>query len=512
MTDLVNKGIWISDRDFRSFSEKPAPSLSGEIATRKRAGDVYGFGMYLPNPDEVLKNNGLDISAYRKLLYDPHLGSCIINRKAGVKSLNWSIDRAKAPGRVAKFIEDVFEGLRLKIDGIIGEILDAPLFGYQALEIMWEERDGFFWPVNLVGKPQEWFCFDPENRLQFRALGTLVGELTDSMKFILATHEATYVNPYGFPLLSRCFWPVAFKKGGWKFWMEFTEKYGGAFAIGKHPRGAQLEEINALADMLVAMVNSAIAVIPDDGSVEIKEASGKQSSADGYERLIKTCDTDISKALIGQTLTTEVGKTGSYAASQTHMEVRGDIVDEDKRLACQIFNALIRTTVNVNFDLTGKTPAPLFTMWADEDVDIKLSERDRNLASTGQMRFKKIYFMRAYDFKEDEIEEAKPAATPAFVSADQPPDGSSFSEPTGAPPKGNKALGDFLPPEAMQKVMAGMMQPVLDAVNKGEDFKQIMEKMVHLFPEMNIDKLTEILHRAIFASEVWGRLQSQKGN
>ena len=43
--------------------------------------------------------------------------------------------------------------------------------------------------------------------------------------------------------------------------------------IGKHPRGSTKEETNSLADMLEDMVQDAIAVIPDDSSIEIQEAS-----------------------------------------------------------------------------------------------------------------------------------------------------------------------------------------------------------------------------------------------
>lgn len=65
----------------------------------------------------------------------------------------------------------------------------------------------------------------------------------------------------------------------------FTEKYGMPHLIGKHPRGATKEETDNLADLLEQMVQDAIAVIPDDSSVEIQEAN-KSSSAAIYEQLI----------------------------------------------------------------------------------------------------------------------------------------------------------------------------------------------------------------------------------
>lgn len=99
--------------------------------------------------------------------------------------------------------------------------------------------------------------------------------------------------------------------------MVFTEKYGMPHLIGKHPRGATKAETDSLADMLEEIVQDAIAVIPDDSSVEIQEAN-KTSSADIYEKLIDKMNSEISKAVLGQTLTTEIGSKGSYAASNTH--------------------------------------------------------------------------------------------------------------------------------------------------------------------------------------------------
>ncbi len=79
------------------------------------------------------------------------------------------------------------------------------------------------------------------------------------------------------------------------------------FLIGKHPRGTSKEDTDNLADMLESMIQDAIAVIPDDSSIEIQEAA-KGSSADVFEKLIDKMNAEISKAILGQTLTTEIGQ------------------------------------------------------------------------------------------------------------------------------------------------------------------------------------------------------------
>ncbi|EIV9370608.1 DUF935 domain-containing protein, partial [Escherichia coli] len=53
------KGIWVSPDEFVAFAE-PKKSLTAQIASRSRAIDFYALGMYLPNPDPILKAQGRD--------------------------------------------------------------------------------------------------------------------------------------------------------------------------------------------------------------------------------------------------------------------------------------------------------------------------------------------------------------------------------------------------------------------------------------------------------------------
>ncbi|EFA5161730.1 DUF935 family protein, partial [Escherichia coli] len=127
-------GIWVSPDEFVAFSE-PQKSLTAQIASRSRAIDFYGLGMYLPNPDPILKAQGRDIRIYRELRTDPLVGGCIRRRKAALKSLERGLERGHASARVFRFIRDMLDDLDLS--RIIGEMSDAVLYGYQPCEIMW---------------------------------------------------------------------------------------------------------------------------------------------------------------------------------------------------------------------------------------------------------------------------------------------------------------------------------------------------------------------------------------
>ncbi|HAY0261487.1 TPA: DUF935 family protein, partial [Escherichia coli] len=191
------KGIWVSPDEFVAFAE-PKKSLTAQIASRSRAIDFYALGMYLPNPDPILKAQGRDIRIYRELRTDPLVGGCIRRRKAALKSLERGLERGHASARVFRFIRDMLDDLDLS--RIIGEMSDAVLYGYQPCEIMWGRSVRAWAVTDIVGKPPEWFQFDTDNCLRFRARDAGVeGELLSPSKFVVPAQDASYDNPYGFP-------------------------------------------------------------------------------------------------------------------------------------------------------------------------------------------------------------------------------------------------------------------------------------------------------------------------
>ena len=100
---------------------------------------------------------------------------------------------------------------------------------------------------------------------------------------MLTTQEANYTNPYGKSDLALCFWAATFKRGGFKFWLEFTEKYGSPWLVGKHPRQAQTHEIEDLLDSLEQMIGTAVAAIPDDSSISMLESASKGGSSQVFD-------------------------------------------------------------------------------------------------------------------------------------------------------------------------------------------------------------------------------------
>lgn len=492
---MKSKGVWVTPTEFVNFAEpKRDKGLTDHIASRARSFDAQALGMYLPNPDPILKAQGKDITVYRDLRSSALVGGNIRRRKSSVLALERDLKRGDAPVRVERFIRDWLTDLDL--DRIIREMLDAPLFGFQPIELMWRPVGLNLVPEDLLGKPAEWFLYDQDNNLRFRARDAgLTGELCNPQRFVVARQDATYNNPYGFADLSMCFWPVIFMKGGLKFWVQFTEKYGSPWVIGKHPRGASTGETDLLLDSLEAMVQDAVAAIPNDSSVEIVEAAGKAGSAEVYRELLVYCRSEINVGLLGQNQTTE--SNSNRASATAGLEVLKDIRDGDKGIVAATMNAVIRRVVNLNFG--ENVAAPVYELWEQEEIDKTQADRDKALTESG-VKLTPQYWKRTYNLQDGDLDET---AAPAQSS--------EFAESTLKPILDQVALDQVinnLPAELLQSQSEQIIAPVIEALLRARSDTEALGLLAEAFPQMDDQALQENLTRLLFVANVWGRLNA----
>lgn len=475
----------------------PRQSLSDHIAQRARSIDFTFSGLLLPNPDPILRARGQHVRVYRDLRTDAHVGGCIRRRKSAVKALEWGIDRGNAPARVAKSIESLLRDLPM--EQIIGQACDAVLYGYQPMELMWQSRGAMWVPADVVAKPPEWFGFDDENQLRFRTReNQTLGELLPERKFLLPRQDATYDNPYGFADLSMCFWPIVFKKGGVKFWLSFTEKFGSVFPVGKLPRTATEEQRNQMLDSLDKLIADGVAVIPDDGSVDLVEAAGKGASADLYERLAMFCRSEVSIALTGTNQTTEANS--NRASATAGLEVADDLRDGDAEIICAAINQMIRWTVERNW---ASAEAPVFEMWDQESRDKLRAERDKALKDAGA-KFTQGYFQRAYGYEEGDLQADTALATPVAPV--------SFAEP--AP-----TAGDPTPATRMARQLGGEVSPIWQAridqigqiVEQAESLEALDQALLAAFADLPTDELATTMQVGFEAAYLAGRFDVKEG-
>lgn len=498
-----------------SFAEPKAP-VSEEIATRQTAESFFSMLRFLPNPDPVLRKQGKSVEVYRELRSDAKVQAVLGSRKAGVKKFRANIEENGASPELLKLIEGLLSD-NWDLYSLIDEILEASEFGYKPFELLWE-FDGKFWaptafpgdskgkPIEsesrgLIGKPPEWFKYSGDNRLLFMSRENYQGIEIPDKKFVIARRKPTYSNPYGEAILAAVFWPVIFKKNGLKFWNLFVEKYGSPFLVGKYPRGAQAGEVDGLLDSLEDMIQDAVAAIPEGSAVDLIERSGSGSGNQEFKSLADFMDKQISQAILGQNLTSDVSG-GSLAAAEVHDSVKEEIIADDAKIVERFFADVFKYIRDVNFP---GTRAPRLKLVSPKGTDKELADRDKTLSEIG-VEFKKEYFVRNHGIEEDHFEiksngDSSSAATPGeFAEASQKVEEESEFEDQNAV---DHFIDSFKAGD-LQSFADELLAPIFRIVGESKDFSECMERLSEAYPEMSSEKLEDTLSQAIFVSESFG--------
>lgn len=492
MFNLFKKNKNLNNKSILATKDK---SIFDEWANAKNAENFASIIDRLPNPDIVLRKTGKRIDIFRKLVNHYQVGTCIDSRKSGTKSKKWHLKENNCPKEHFKIYENIFK--YINIEQTINDILDTSLFGYVPIEIIYEKSENYVIPLKLVAKPQEWFCFNSEGDFFFKDIrGKKLIDL-DGFKFLLPRNNPTYTNPYGQAILSRCFWQVAFINGGMEFWAKFTEKLGMPYTFGKYDRSMSEKEQQEFLDGLTNLVQDAVGIIPSDGSVEIIQ-TGSTSNSEIYKILVDKCENNIAKSILGQTLTTDIGSSGSYAASQTHACVRADIVNSDKTLVENTLNDFIKKINRINFNDEN---IPIFE-FIEEDLGFAKAERDNKVATLG-VEFSEDYILKTYGYEKGDIK---------IVSKQN----SQFEENSQSVQFAQKnitndfekleSITDF---EELQNAVNPAIKKIVEFFNKTQNAEEALEQIAELYPDLKTKELEEILTKVIFISDLMGRFKNQ---
>ncbi|SDB03862.1 Mu-like prophage protein gp29 [Desulfonatronum thiosulfatophilum] len=492
--------IWDWIKDFASPGAARREELLAEVATRESTGsmDLAGWLGAFPDPDPVLRKRGDDTGVLADLLGDEQVTMAVQQRKLGTLLKNDYVIRAGSAGAGAEptdgaerlrkmFLEDLE---RIDLYNLTSEILDAPYFGYTVAELYWESRGGVLRLKDVVCKPRDWFGFAGRSKVVFRSMEG--DREIPEFKFLLARHFPTYENPYGLRLLSRCLWPVAFKRGGVQFWMDFCERYGMPWTLATAPAGMERTQRREMAQDLASMVRDAVAVLPSGADVKLEQAQGK---GEVHQAMVRHWDNAISKVLIGQTLTSDLSGVGARAASETHYSVLQDYRAADQRMVSTFFTDLGWIYGEIN------APGEYTPVWEYVDPDDLDAEADRaGRLHTAGVRFRKTYFERRFGLSEDEFEMQEAGAVSGLDFA------ANFS--SGVQKRSRQDEVDRLAEAGARKVqpgLDGLAQQLLAIVEQAESPEELELLLMKEFSDFSDDEMTEALRQALVAADLYGR-------
>lgn len=235
------------------------------------------------------------------------------------------------------------------------DILDGVGKGDAFTEIIWDTSGGQWEPLRLEWRDPRWFSYD---RLDGRTPLLRGGEDGNSpdcplppFKFIRHTVKAKSGLPVRSGLARIAAWAWMFKAFTQRDWAIFTQTYGQPVRIGKFRSGASDADKATLFRAVANIAGDCAAIVPEGMSIEFIESKNVASGSDLYERRSDWLDRQMSKAVLGQTGTTDTKQGGlGDGGNKVHGDVREDIETADcKALAATLNRDLIRPWVDLEY-------------------------------------------------------------------------------------------------------------------------------------------------------------------
>jgi phage gp29-like protein len=199
---------------------------------------------------------------------------------------------------------------------------------------------------------------------------------------------ATLDNPYGVALFSACFWVWTYKTGGWKYFVKYCERHGLPWPVARYEDNASDKDLDDLEEAIQHMVESGYAIVPQGTGVDLLVPNASGSTLP-QEKLINMCNREMSKAINGQAMISELQDTGARAASETAKERQDSINKSDMSIAAAGFTQIFRLITDFNFG--EDVAAPYFEFYDQKEAGKDRAEVYDMAANTNARPSRKAY-------------------------------------------------------------------------------------------------------------------------
>lgn len=409
----------------RESSLKKAKKIVAQIQrttdalTRHDIADWRGAWQWAINVDNPNRQRLYDI--YRDCEVDAHLTGCVAQRQGFVLAKSFKIQDQQGTEHddlAHYFRQEWFRELcRL--------CLDSVMWGYSLIELGEVVTDGDGCPcysgVRLI--PRKHVYPEYHRVVQDVGMDWRTGIDYHEQPFSSWLIEAGQPDSLG--LYLKAAQHTIPKKNMLAFWDTFGEIFGMPMRIA-HTTLRDEKELKSVEGMMDGMASKFWAVLPEGTEVQVVEST-KGDAYNVYDKRIDRANSEISKLIIGQTMTIENGS--SLSQSQTHLEVFENLVESDAALLADVVNnQLLPRMVKNGFPLQGMRFA-----W-DDSVDYT-PEQQHSFEEMLLQHFDVApkYFTDKYGV---------PCATKRDTEPDDKPDG---GEPSGNEPDVKKRQDNARP-------------------------------------------------------------------
>lgn len=312
--------------------------------TRKDIGDWRRAWQMAINVDSPNRQRLYDI--YRDVDIDLHLTGCIQQRKGFVMSRSFKItdgDSNEQPDALKLFEKSWFRQL-------VRYALDANWWGHSLIElgnvIHDEEGRPMYDGVKLIPRKH----VIPEYG---RVISDLGQDWTTGVDYRSAPFSDWLIEvgePDSLGLYLKAATQTIPKKNALAFWDTFAEIFGMPIRIAR-TTSRDPKDLDKMESMLKDMAALTYGLFQEGTDIEIVESS-KGDAFNVYDRRVDRANSELSKLVIGQTMTIEDGS--SLSQSETHLKVFENLVEDDCDMIRDVINdQLIPRMIRHGFPLQG---------------------------------------------------------------------------------------------------------------------------------------------------------------
>ena len=331
---------------------------------------------------------------------DPHLHGDLQKRELAVSGADYELrvpDGAskRAGDRAIKLCRDALASIEvepgtlgLSFRGAMQSLLSATYHGRSAVEIVYARDGRFMLPRHAYAvharrlswsNEADWRLYLYDATTGGTRYATFPGVALNDVEVFprgkmivhLPRQFGTYPTREG---LGRALvWFSGFKRWTVRDWLAFAEWAGRGLRVGKYATGrdpqkdgrANEDDKAALEDALQAMSSTVATVIPDVTDLQVIEA--KDNAV--HSELVKLCNGEMSKMILGGTLTSDPGDKGARSLGDVHLRAMYLLLKSDaENLADTMRRDLFAPLVRMNLGPSAPVPHIAFSVEPPEDA------------------------------------------------------------------------------------------------------------------------------------------------
>lgn len=349
----------------------------GRIVFPRREDSIRDYPSSALTPSKLIailrQADGGSLSAAMQLFEemeekDPHLFSVANTRRLAVTGLKWrivsaadendAVDRAAA-NEAAAYCRETLASLQ-EFDDVLQHLSLAVGRNIAIAELIWGMQGGEFRLLEMAPIDFTRIVFDELDQLRILTEEEpRNGIAMEPGKFIVHTPHSRSGHPQRGGLLRVAAMVYLAKNMALKDWLIYSEIFGMPVRIARYGPGVTPDEKRELVRMLESLGTHAAGIFSRAVELQILNAN-QGNSRPPYEDVINYLNREMSKAWLGQTLTTDTADArGTLAVSTVHNEVREDLRKDDLRKEALTIRRDILTPMT-RMRLGANAPVPLF--------------------------------------------------------------------------------------------------------------------------------------------------------